>query len=181
MTIHSSILSARDRNPRIKNHGVAHIFNNFIHSFKYSGASAGANSIVYSQNNVFSAQNANNPRMSLSGITNNGGTVGRVFSSGDIFLDRSSHHGDVRLNSASSIRLPYRYSLKPASRVRSYVQANAGAAKAGNSGSDSDNDVEIAAANPRPSSTPTPDTGNEPTSNNCTVETKTIRFVRRTR
>lgn len=190
VTIHSSNLSARDRNPRIKNNGTVHIFNNYIHSFKYSGASAGANSVVYSQNNVFSASKANNPKMALSGISNNGRTAGRVFSSGDVFLDRSSQHGNVRLNSASSIKLPYRYKLKSASSVKSYVLANAGAAKAGNSGSDSDKDVEVAAANPapRPAPRPTPTplapssgTKNEPTPSNCDVQTKSIRFVRRKR
>ena len=127
ITIHSSILSAEDRNPKIKNHGTAHLFNNYIHSYRFSGSNAGANSVIYSQNNVFSALSANNPRNALSGPTNNGGSVGRVYSSDDVFLDRASYHGDVRVVSRSAMKLPYSYNLRSSSQVLDHVNANAGA------------------------------------------------------
>lgn len=164
VTIHSSILSAEDRNPRIKNYGTAHLFNNYIHSNRFSGVNAGANSVIYSQNNVFSSLSANNPAMSLSGTTNNGGRVGRVFSSGDVFLDRAGHTGDVRFVSNSAINLPYSYNLKSSSQVIDYVNANAGANNATAS---------------RVLTTEQQTRTVVPTSGSCVVQTQTVDYLRR--
>lgn len=129
VTIHSSILSAEDRNPRINNYGTAHIFNNYIHSFRFSALSATGNSRIFSENNVFSSLSANNPNMALSGITLNGNTPGQVFSRGDLLLGEASTTGQVR-QSTSFSGIPYRYTVKPANQVVDYVSVYAGAAGA---------------------------------------------------
>jgi len=139
VTIHSSILSAEDRNPRIVNYGTAHIFNSYIHSFRFTGVVAGANSVVYSQNNVYSALSANSPKNALSGndLGNmaGGGRIGVAVTDGDIFLDVAATRGKVVRRSDTSKRLPYSYSLMPADQVLDYVTANAGAKNAGRTGS----------------------------------------------
>lgn len=129
-TIHSSVLSADDRNPRIKNYGNLHLFNNYIHSFKYVGANSGANSTIFSESNVFSASNANNPKNALAGGTNNGGELGVVYSDNDIFLDVASTNSQVIMTNSSEFNLPYEYAVMPANQVVEHVLANAGAANA---------------------------------------------------
>jgi len=139
VTIHSSVLSAEDRNPRIKNYGTAHLFNNYIHSFRFSGATSGANSVMYSENNVLSALSAKNPKAAMVGNgygnMENGGKEGVVFSSGDMFLDRSTSSGQVRMVGKAPFNLPYRYTLRDTYQVIDYVLANAGASNAVRKGS----------------------------------------------
>ena len=127
VTIHSSSLGASDRNPKIKNFGTAHVFNNHIHSFQFSGITAGANSQVLSENNVFSAENANNPDSTVIGHTKNGGVSGVTYSNNDLYLDSAGWRGDVRFGSQESFPIPYTYTLKDVNEVVRDVLANAGA------------------------------------------------------
>lgn len=127
VTIHKSSLGARDRNPKIKNFGTAHVFNNHIHSFRFSGITAGANSKIFSQNNVLSSRNANNSASAIIGNTKNGGKSGIVYTSNDLLTDSAGSRGDVRSVTSEPFSIPYSYSLMEASEVVNHVLANAGA------------------------------------------------------
>lgn len=129
-TIHSSDLGARDRNPRIAEFGTVHVFNNYIHSFRFSGITAAADSTIFSQNNVFSALNANNPKATVSGNTNTGGESGVTYTSNDLYTDSASWRGDVRFVDSEPFSIPYQYTLLETSEVKEHVLNNAGADKA---------------------------------------------------
>jgi pectate lyase len=132
-TIHSSILAAEDRNPRIQYGGQTHVFNSYIHSFKYSGMNAGRNAQIFSENNVFSALYAQNEVNAQTGRPAGAGPTGHVYSTGDTFLDVATSSGSIHLSGLSPFWLPYEYDLKPASEVVDYVLANAGAGKSSSS------------------------------------------------
>jgi len=130
VTIHSSNLSARDRNPRIVNNGFAHFFNNYVHSHTYSGASADTDSVLVAENNVFSARDANNPKVSLVGRSTTGGVDGTVYEGGNLFLHEASSSGNVRGLSQMPFTIPYSYTLMDVEDVAEHVLSNAGAANA---------------------------------------------------
>lgn len=127
-TIHSSNLSARDRNPRIKNNGTTHLFNNYVHSFIYLGMHSGTDTVIYANNNVYSAARANNKSNALAaGSTKDSGEPGVAYSAGNMFIDGAETGDRVSDVSASSFNLPYQYTVMPASDVVDHVLANAGA------------------------------------------------------
>ena len=129
-TIHSSILAARDRVPRIQYGGQAHVFNTYIHSFEYGGMDAGRGAIIISENNVFSALEANNSRSAQTGRPAGVGPTGFVFSSGDLFLDSAESSGEINPSSIFRFDIDYEYELMPANQVVDYVNSNAGARNA---------------------------------------------------
>jgi len=130
VTIHKSILAAQDRNPKLKNYATAHVFNNYIPAFRFSGTASGANSVMVAENNVYSAANANNPKMALSGQTNNGGRTGIVYAGGNLLLNGAGTSGDIRNLSEQENPIPYSYTLMNADEVVDYVLQNAGAVNA---------------------------------------------------
>ena len=97
VTVHSSSLGARDRNPRVQTGGQVHAFNNYIHSFEYGGMDASRNSIIISENNVFSALKAGRVGNAQTGRapTNGAPIPGHIFSEGDIFLDVAESSGSI--------------------------------------------------------------------------------------
>lgn len=138
-TIHSSNLSARDRNPRIKNFGTAHVLNNYIHSFIYKGSHSGTDTVLYTENNVYSGANAKTKNTSLGGglTARQTGVPGVVYSSGDLMIDGAEANGQTSFVSAREFGLPYDYTVMPASEVIEHVLANAGASNAPDPGSNS--------------------------------------------
>ncbi len=135
VTIFNSNMAALDRNPNIKR-GVAHIFNNYIHSFKYTGVKSlnEAKSIV--ENNYFSAAEANSGDVAMrSGVSIDGEIfkTGHIFESGNIMVDGAGTSGSVNPGSVSRPQINYDYSLIESKNVRSYVLANAGAENASGS------------------------------------------------
>lgn len=131
ITIHSSNLGARDRNPRVHNNGTMHLLNNYIHSFVYVGALAGTNTVFYAENNIISGALANQKANALSGrSTKDSGVDGRVYSSGNLLIDGALATVNVFDATPEDFNLPYDYTVMPASAVRDYVLANAGAANA---------------------------------------------------
>lgn len=168
VTIHSSILSADDRNPKIKNYGRAHIFNSYIVGYRFGGMVAGANSRIYSEGNVFSASANENPRNAMMGNTFNGGRVGQVHTRGDLFLGAASTRGDIRQYTDQSA-IPYSYRVKAANQVVDHVNTYAGAAGA--------QLKFFNTVNSRISALSTINVG----SPSCTVRTRTIDFTFRPR
>ena len=135
VTIHSSNLEAFDRNPFIKNYGTAHMFNNYIHSHRYAGIVSGMNSVVMSEGNVISARNANNPKVSVTGRTDNEQPAGTVYSVNDLYLDVASWAGQVEFHDFNPLTLPYKYKALSSTDVVEYVLEHAGAGNADNSDS----------------------------------------------
>ncbi len=142
VTVHSSELAAGERNPRVQYGSIYHVFNSYIHSFKYVGMEAGRNAKLISENNVFSALTANNPKNAQTGryASSNifpaelpNGPIGHIYSRGDLFLDDSASSGSINPTTPTPFNIPYNYELLDVNLVRDAVLQKAGAENINNS------------------------------------------------
>ena len=133
LTVHKCNLGARDRNPRAQYGTQVHVFNSYVNSFTFGGMDAGRatdadqTGQIISENNVFSALNANNSSLAQTGRPAGSGPTGHVFSSGDLFLDSATSSGSINPTTVQPFDIPYAYNLMPAADVVAHVLANAGA------------------------------------------------------
>ena len=134
-TVFNSNLSADDRNPFVKNKAQFHVFNNYVHNFRYMGSNTTRTWVIISENNVYSANKANNPNTSLAGRTIASWKDGReiqgyIFSSWNLFTNGARTSGEINPNNPSAFRIPYSYELMNINRVQDYVLNNAWAENA---------------------------------------------------
>lgn len=137
ISIHSSDLSARQRNPWNQGASMVHIWNNYIHGAEWDGTIAGLNEVqrslnkytnrgpayVISENNVYS----NNASQSLRAYDEPAGVKGYIDSIGNI-LNGTRAIGNVDNPSNPTLfDIPYDYNLLPTDQVKEYVLAGAGA------------------------------------------------------
>lgn len=123
LTVFNSILAADDRNPMISRHQHAHVFNNYVHSFKYEGIQALRGAVVFAENNYVSAASANSKLYSIAGANwESTYPNGIMYSKGNIVID-----GNEWNVTSQPYDIPYDYTTMPAEEVVDYVVKNAGA------------------------------------------------------
>ncbi len=134
ITVHSSNLSARSRNPRFSMNVQGHVFNNYIHSFSTGGMEIVGGSTVISENNVLSAITAKNGNGSKAQMANNANGKGRkdypdgnIFTNGDLYLDIAKASGNINPNNIKPFDIPYPYKLISGKDIVEKIVTNAGA------------------------------------------------------
>ena len=125
LTLFRSILAATERNPKISYQKHAHIFNNYVHSYLYTGIQAHRGAEIYAENNLVSATTAFKKWRAIAGVDWEVDSNGTTYSVGNIV-----ENGDEFNVIASSFDIEYDYPLLPTEEVVQYVTENAGAENA---------------------------------------------------
>ena len=139
ISIHSSDLAGRQRNPWNQGAQYVHIWNNYIHDAQWSGPIAGLSASQYKNNNrtspgpanIISEYNVfeNTGSDALRTYTESAGLLGYIHSNGDD-LGGGNVIGQKNVtytDKPSLFKIPYVYSPLPVDEVKAYVIANAGA------------------------------------------------------
>ncbi len=137
-TLFNSHLNADDRNPRITYGGNWHMFNNYVHGFKYGGVDINNASQMIAESNVIydnkSYENkSESGRGSSSFVTRStpNGPMGYIYTDNkNIFIGDARPKGNIDLSTPSPFKIPYSYNKMDASQVVNYVNSNAGAQNA---------------------------------------------------
>ncbi len=139
VTVHSSLLEAKSRNPRFSAGTSGHVFNSVIQKFETSGMNAVGGSQIIAENNVYSATRATNGVGSKAQRGDNSNAkgrddypVGHIYSVNEKFIDGASSRGSINPNKPQPFLIDYSYDLLPTEQVMSYVLKTAGSGR-GNS------------------------------------------------
>ena len=125
LTVFKSILAATERNPKISYQKHAHVFNNYIHSYLYTGIQAHRGSNIFVENNFVSATNSGKKWRAIAGVDWEADTNGIAYSVGNI-IENGEEYNVVK----ERYEIEYDYDILPTDAVVDYVEKNAGAINA---------------------------------------------------